>query len=109
MQKDMESILKNLVRIDNIASNMNKKRQEEIMAIEKKYKAEIKKLDRQLSEEKEASKKYLEQAVVLAQKEARDIEEHNKELIIALEAKYGEVRQEVLSQVIHKLFGVEMD
>lgn len=109
MQNNMEGILKDLVYIDNIASDVNKKRQAELASIEEKCVAEIENLDRQLDEEKAAMKKQLEQAVLKAEEDAKDIEKRSHDSIEALERKYAQIKQEILKQAINKLFDMEMD
>ncbi|MCQ1529222.1 hypothetical protein [Lutispora saccharofermentans] len=109
MQNNMEGILKDLVYIDNIASDVNKKRQAELAGIEEKCAAEIENLDRQLDEEKAAMRKQLEQAVLKAEEDAKDIEKRSHDSIEALERKYAQIKQEILKQAINKLFDMEMD
>lgn len=109
MQYNMEGILRDLVYIDNIASDVNGKRQLELVNIEERYKAEIEKLDKQLEEEKTVVKKYVENAAAEAQKEAGIIEENKSASIRALENRFLKIKKEILSQAIYELFGMEMD
>ena len=109
MQNNMEGILEDLISIDNIASDINEKRQLELINIEEKYRAEIEDLDKQLDEEKAVMKRYLEQAAITAQEEAKIIEENKQASVKALERRYSKVKEEILSQAIHKLFDMEMD
>jgi len=109
MDYKIEEILKDLIRIDNIASEMNEKRQIEVDIIEEKYKAEIENLRKQLEEEKSHAKKYIDDAIEEAHKEANMIEEEKQAALRDLEEKYNKVKGEILSQTIFKIFGVEMD
>jgi len=101
--------LKDLVRIDNIASEINEKRRLEIADIEKQYEAEIESLKARLEMEKSASIEYIKQVVLKAEEEARLIQESKKAVLEAMEARYSQVKQDILEQTVKKLFGVEMD
>lgn len=108
MDYKIEEILKDLIRIDNIASEMNEKRQIEVDIIEEKYKAEIENLRKQLEEEKSHAKKYIDDAIEEAHKEANMIEEEKQAALRDLEEKYNKVKGEILSHTISKIFNVEM-
>lgn len=109
MEYKVEEILKDIIRIDNIASEMNEKRQIEINVIEEKYKTEIDKLERQLEEEKVSAREYIDRAIADAQKEADMIEEEKKKALRDLDKKYNEIKGEILNQTIYKIFGLEMN
>jgi len=109
MDYKIEEILKDLIRVDNIASEINEKRQIEVDIIEEKYKAEIENLRKQLEEEKRHAKKYIDDAIEEAHKEANMIEEEKQAALRDLEEKYNKVKGEILSKTISKIFGVEMD
>ncbi|SHI81604.1 hypothetical protein [Lutispora thermophila] len=108
MEYKIEEILKDLVRIDNIASEMNEKRQIEVNVIEQKYKMEIENLKRQLEDEKANARRYIDDAIAEAQKEAERIEEEKLSALRNLERRYNEIKDEVLSQTIYKIFGMEL-
>lgn len=109
MEYKVEDILKDLIRIDNIASDMNEKRQIEINVIEEEYKAEIENLESQLEEEKVNAKKYIDLTIAQARKEADMIEEEKLKALRDLDRKYNEVKGEILSKTIYEIFGMEMD
>jgi len=109
MEYKVEDILKDLIRIDNIASEMNEKRQTEVNFIEEKYKAEIDKLGRQLEEEKVNAREYIDKVITNAHKEADVIEEEKQKALRDLDKKYNEIKGEILNQTIYKIFGLEMD
>lgn len=109
MQKNIEGILKDLVHIDNMASDINERRHQELADIEQKYMDEIEKLKKQLDAEKAATREHLERAALEAEDEAKGIQQNNKALLKALEAKYDQVKEEILNQAINKLFGMGMD
>lgn len=108
MEYKVEDILKDLIRIDNIASDMNEKRQIEINVIEEEYKAEIENLESQLEEEKVNAKKYIDLTIAQARKEADMIEEEKLKALRDLDRKYNEVKGEILSKTIYEIFGMEM-
>lgn len=108
MEYKVEDILKDLIRIDNIASDMNEKRQIEINVIEEEYKAEIENLERELEEEKVNAKKYIDLTIAQARKEADMIEEEKLKALRDLDRKYNEVKGEILSKTIYEIFGMEM-
>lgn len=109
MEYKVEEILKDLIRIDNIASEMNEKRQIEVNVLEEKYKEEIDKLERQLEEEKINARKNIDKAIADAHKEADMIEEEKQKALKDLDKKYNEIKGEILNQTIYKIFGLEMD
>ncbi|HHY78648.1 MAG TPA: hypothetical protein GX498_09150 [Clostridiales bacterium] len=108
MDYKIEEVLKNLIRIDDIATKMDEKRQIEIDVIEDEYKAEIEKLKKRLEEEKLNAEKYIREVTERARKEADVIEKEKQAVLKDLDNKYREAKKDILSKTISKIFGVEM-
>ena len=108
MDYKIEEILKDLIRIDNIASELNEKRQIEVDVLEEKYKAELEKLKKKLEEEKFNAQKYIDNVMEKTRKEADMIEEEKQKILRDLDRKYNEIKGEILSHTISKIFNVKM-
>lgn len=107
MDAHIEQVLKKLIDLDNIASQIESSRAHELKKIEEQWQKQIKAFDDEFDKSQMKGKVLYEDIIKQAEEDKKMILEMTAKKLEEMEREYGKIKSEVMVEVLDRIFSVK--
>ena len=107
MDGHIEQVLKKLIDLDNIASQIELSRGHELKKIEEQWQRQIKKLEDEFSKDQMKGKLLYEDMIKQAEEEKKMILDMTGKKLEEMEKEYRKIKSEIVTEVLDRIFSVK--